>query len=62
MIYTIVKGLSMFYTFSYKGYYIHVKSDNGIEIVEVQGLKPWLIRPCKSIRAAKLFISKQNRI
>ncbi len=52
----------MFYTFSYKGYYIHVKNDNGIEIVEVQGLKPWLIRPCKSIRAAKVFITKQSRI
>jgi hypothetical protein len=52
-------GVIMFLTISYKGYFIHIKNNNGVESIEVQGLKPWLIRPVKSLRAAKIFITKQ---
>jgi hypothetical protein len=52
-------GVIMFLTISYKGYFIHIKNTNGAENIEVQGLKPWLIRPVKSLRAAKIFITKQ---
>ena len=49
----------MFLTITYKGYFIHIKNMGGLESVEVQGLKPWLIQPVKSIHSAKLFITKQ---
>ena len=51
----------MFLTIEYKGHYIHIKNEHGKESIEVQGLKPWLIKQVKSLHAAKLFITKQLR-
>lgn len=50
----------MFLTVEYKGHFIHIKRANGIETIEVQGLKPWYVKQVKSLHAAKLFITKNK--
>ena len=49
----------MFYTFQYKGRYIHVKTNGNNDYVSIQGVKPWYIKHVKSIHAAKILISKE---